>query len=602
MTHNTVLASPMSSLKHALTAMSTIVLCVCLWSNSHAQGFSFDDAPEDDFLDVEEAYQVTSSINENQITFSWVAAEGYYLYRHQFAIRAESAQDKIKLEFSIPDGKTKFDEAFQKDLEVYYHDVALTAELPDWGQPFFVSIQSQGCADAGLCYPPRIQFFKVDGDSVAEVEAPSFENQSGNQGGDQTASAPDGPNSSGFDTPSTNTSLGFIILSALIGGMILNLMPCVFPVLSLKALHLASGSSAEHRINGWAYTAGVVLSFCLVAGIILVAKSAGTNLGWGFQLQQPSFVIGLIFLFFLLAMNLFGLFEVGTSWMGVGQNLTQGSGISASFFTGVLAAVVASPCTAPFMATAIGYTLTQGNIVTLVVFVSLGFGMALPYLALSHSPAIASRLPRPGPWMDTFKQFLAFPLLFTCVWLLLVFGNQTSMYAAALVVASIICVAMALWAIKKQGPASKNWLARGFALLLVAGAVKLSTDALAQKSIDANEDIWQTYSATTLSALRDDETPVFVDLTADWCITCKINERVALDTEAVHNFATTNNIVMLRGDWTKPNEEIATLLRSFKRNGVPLYLAIKGDHVEVLPQILTQSIVLEAMERSLSSN
>jgi thiol:disulfide interchange protein DsbD len=578
----------------AIDLLQTLVLLAAIFTvaQASAEGFSFDDEPDDEFLTVEAAYQVTPSVNENQITFSWAAADGYYLYRHQFQIHALRAGEKRELSFDIPDGKIKFDEAFNKNLEVYYREVALSATLPDWPEPIIVAIQSQGCADAGLCYPPRTQYFELKSNGIEETVEPHYKATT-----KITHDSRPSPNQ-GTAQAAESYNLGFIILSALLGGMILNLMPCVFPVLSLKALHLASGSSSEHKVNGWAYTVGVVLSFCVVAGVIVAAKAAGGNLGWGFQLQQPGFVIGLIFLFFLLALNLFGLFEIGTSWMGLGQNLTQGNGVIASFFTGVLAAVVASPCTAPFMATAIGYTLTQGPLITALVFASLGFGMALPYLALSHSPAIAAKLPQPGPWMETFKQFLAFPLLFTCVWLLLVLGNQTSVYAATLVITGAVCLSMAVWSLNKH----KNRLSWAFAALLTAGALKLSIDAARFDPVEEDNSIWQTYSEQEFDRLKASSTPFFVDLTADWCITCKVNERIALDTDTVLDFATSNNITMIRGDWTKPNPEISQLLQNFNRNGVPLYLMINGDHVEVLPQILSQSLVLDAMQRAVDAN
>lgn len=565
-----------------------------------AQGLESLFQTEDEFLPEEVAYVVTPTIDGKNLSFQWRMEDGYYLYRHQFGLALNSSEGSQPLEYSVPEGIIKFDKVFEQDFEVYYSDIILSATLDEpLSENAELILKSQGCADAGLCYSPRTQYFSLqngflvesDVSTIAAKTKPTELNTSAN---------------TGITPPATNAvsnhSLIAILIGAIIGGMILNLMPCVFPVLSLKALTLAQGSQAEHRINGWAYTAGVVLSFAFVAGILIVAKSAGTTLGWGFQLQQPAFVAALIYLFFLLAMNLFGLFEVGTSWMGLGQKLTQGNGVAPSFFTGVLAAVVASPCTAPFMATAIGFTLTQGPVTTLIVFVTLGFGMALPYLALSHSHALASKLPSPGPWMEIFKQFLAFPLLFTCIWLLVVLGNQTSAYASALIVGGTICLAFALWLLKHQPHSALKWLVRLSALALVAVAIQTATQISTHAEPD--ESGWQPYSETRLEELRQVGFPVFIDLTADWCITCKINERVAL-VDDVMAYAEEHDIVMMRGDWTKSDPEITRLLHKFDRNGVPLYLmyAEESDaEPEVLPQILTPNIVLEAMKRAVGDS
>ena len=547
---------------------------------------------EDSFLPVEQAYTVAPELSGSKVQFMWTAADGYYLYRHQFSLRAISAETNAEIALAIPDGLKKYDEIFQEELEVYYGTVVMSAEVLGWEEPYELQLSSQGCADAGLCYPPRTQYFSVIDGVITETPVstiiPNKKNSSANNLSNET------------ELNSEGQSLLFVILGAIIGGMILNLMPCVFPVLSLKALHLASGSASQHRINGWYYTSGVCLSFIGVGVTIALAKSAGSSLGWGFQLQQPIFVAALIYLFFVLSLNLFGLFEIGTSWMGVGNKLTQGDGALASFFTGVLAAVVASPCSAPFMATAIGYTLTQGPLITLMVFLSLGAGMALPYLLLSHSPQIAAKLPAPGPWMNTFKQFLAFPLLFTCVWLLIVLGNQTNAYSAAMIVGGTICIAMAFWMLNHQAQSSLKWISRAIAALLFVGAGNLAlhakTDSQPETALS-----WEAYSPENLKRLRSANKAIFVDLTADWCITCKINERVAIKVDKVIQFAKAHDVVMMQGDWTKPNPEITELLNRFDRNGVPLYLMYGSgsESPEVLPQILTPNLVIEAMERAL---
>lgn len=582
--------------------VKSLSLILAVWSvSSLAQNLGSLFPAQDEFLPEAEAYVVSALASEDKISFRWRIADGYYLYKHQFGLKLNTPEGASALPFTVPEGIIKFDKVFNKDFEVYYGEVELTTPRIDIPAGSELLLLSQGCADAGLCYSPRTQYFVMEDGILLEQNASTVTLA-------QTSTPAPGSSSpaiaSGTSTPNTATAsesgLLSILIGAIIGGMILNLMPCVFPVLSLKALTLASGSQAEHRINGWAYTAGVVLSFAGVAGILIAAKSAGTVLGWGFQLQEPAFIAGLIYLFFLLAMNLFGMFEIGTSWMGLGQSLTQGNGVTPSFFTGVLAAVVASPCTAPFMATAIGFTLTQGPVTTIIVFVALGFGMALPYLLLSHSHTLASRLPSPGPWMDVFKQFLAFPLLFTCVWLLVVLGNQTSAYASALVVGGTIALAMALW-LKNHTPRSHfKWLVRLFAVGLAVMALKLAVQI--ERYAEPDQSGWQTYSSDRLTELRSAGFPVFIDLTADWCITCKINERVAL-TDEVMLYAEEKDIVMMRGDWTKSDPEITSLLHQFGRNGVPLYLMYPEDSMdkpEILPQILTTDLVLEAMKRAVA--
>ncbi len=578
-----------------------IALLACLFSFSlaaQAQNFGASDAlssNEDSFLSVEEAYLVRPQTRDGVVTFQWAIADGYYLYRHQFAVQAESASETLNLEMSMPDGKRKYDEIFQEELEVYYGSHTLSVSLPDWPQPFELTLQSQGCADAGLCYPPRTQRFKVGDSGIVEIEASELIKA------ESEAKVASESIQSLADAPTGSTPwLPMVLLFALVGGMILNLMPCVFPVLSLKALSLSGGDSRQHRINGWAYTVGVVVSFVLVAVIILVARSAGTSLGWGFQLQQPGFVAFLVYLFFLLGMNFSGALEISGRFAGLGQQLTEGHGPAPSFFTGVLAAVVASPCTAPFMATAIGFTLSQSAAIALLVFVCLGFGMALPYLILSHSPALAARLPQPGSWMITFKQALSFPLFFTCVWLLVVFGNQTSAKDSAMLVGGAIALMLTFWIWQKQPSGASRWFVRGLALVSLIATVHVTLDAIRSEEEQASP-LWQAYSPETLSTLRAEGRAVFVDLTADWCITCKINEKVALDVHSVEAFAQSHDITLLRGDWTRADPDITALLHEFERNGVPLYLMYPADSQappEVLPQILTPGLVIDAMRRA----
>ena len=551
-----------------------------------------DDEPE--FLRVEQAYQATLNETSDSIIVDWKIHPGYYLYQHQFKLFAQNGDGKEELSFTSTEGKEKYDEYFAKNLEVHYKQAILTAELPTLEKPYEILVRSQGCADAGLCYPPRKQYFKTQGNG-------EFREQ------DKTSFAP--PK---IDTTNTQASgdvqteeeqplLIAVLFGALLGGLILNLMPCVFPVLSLKALSFASTPADGHKQHwhGWAYTMGVVLSFLAAAAFILVARNAGEALGWGFQLQQPNFVAAMTYLFLVMGLSLSGIINIGTQLMGVGNSLTSGHSYQSSFFTGVLAALVASPCTAPFMATALGFALTQPAFVSLSIFTALGFGMALPFLLLSYSPALANFLPKPGAWMETLKQCLAFPLYLTCVWLLYVLANQASIYAAAILMAGGIFIAFAGWLTTVHTSSNTgSWVKRGFiivSLLIALFSMPFST----QK----DESHWQTYSPEVLEELRNEGKPVFVNLTADWCITCKVNERVSMNS-AFKQKAKENNIVLLKGDWTNPDPEITALLEKYNRNGVPLYLmypAKVNGKAEVLPQVLSMNSVVDAMDRAIAN-
>ena len=406
-------------------------------------------------------------------------------------------------------------------------------------------------------------------------------------------------------------SIGSAFLFALLGGLILNLMPCVFPVLSLKVLHLASQtgvSAREKQLHGLSYMAGVMLSFLALAVVLLALQASGAAAGWGFHLQQPWFVAALVFLFFVMGLAMSGVVEFGTSVMGVGSGLQDKEGLAGSFFTGVLAAVVASPCTAPFMGAALGFAFTQSMPVALTVFLALGFGMALPFAVLSFVPALTRRMPRPGPWMQTFRQALAFPLYATVVWLLWVLGQQTDASAMALVAGGCVVLALACW-LKQQRHDSRGWW-RAVSLLLIlaclgAAGSTLFTPLLQARVAVAGAEVeaganYEPYSAARLQALRAEGRPVFVNMTAAWCITCLVNERVALSGEATLAAMQDSGVVYLKGDWTNNDPAITDVLKQYGTSGVPLYLLFPADPArpaEVLPQILTESLMLEALGR-----
>ena len=411
-------------------------------------------------------------------------------------------------------------------------------------------------------------------------------------------------------TPASTVSIASAFLFAFLGGLILNLMPCVFPVLSLKVLHLASTTHItknEQRLHGLSYMAGVMVSFLVLAAVLLGLKASGTAAGWGFHLQQPWFVAALVFLFFVMGLSMSGVVEFGTSVMGVGSDLQEKEGYTGSFFTGVLASVVASPCTAPFMGAALGFAFTQSTLVALTVFLALGFGMALPFVLLSFLPALAKLMPRPGPWMLTFRQVLAFPLYATVVWLLWVLGQQTDSNAMALVIDACLLLAFACWLYQYRHN-SRGWWRHASALLIVlctgaAGSTLftpfLQARAHAEAATEAGEN-YEPYTAARLAALRAQAKPVFVNMTAAWCITCLVNERVALGSQAFTAALKEKGVTYLKGDWTNNDPAITAVLKQYETSGVPLYLMFPADQskpVEVLPQLLSESTVLAALAR-----
>jgi len=411
-------------------------------------------------------------------------------------------------------------------------------------------------------------------------------------------------------TAVSEMNLLLVFAFALLGGLILNLMPCVFPVLSLKVLSLASNSKSsqqEKRLHGLAYTAGVIVAFLILASVLLSLQAGGALIGWGFHLQSPWFISLLIFLFFIMGLSMSGVVEFGTSIMGVGTELQDKEGYTGSFFTGILASVVASPCTAPFMGAALGFAFTQTASIALTVFVALGLGMALPFLLVSFNPTLSKLLPHPGKWMLTFKQILAFPLYATAVWLLWVLGNQTGTDGMALVIACCVLLATAAWLYQRRHDIqSAFWRYANALIILLCLAVTIGvvrSPLLETQTIASgiSEDAaYEAYSDTRLAELRSNGQPVFVNMTASWCITCLVNEKVALNSEAVITALAENNITYLKGDWTNNDPEITEVLRRYETSGVPLYLMYPSDPslpAEVLPQILTTGVVLDAIER-----
>jgi thiol:disulfide interchange protein DsbD len=551
----------------------------------------------------------------------------------------------LNLTLPIANGKPPVDERWRSDFKKarqalpkpspwqthfsYHSDqLKLYLDIPQWGS-------SQ----------PQIRFFPFQDDVIENAAQQSIETGQDNiivslQPGTQTDATlgrlqgvvvvqeqlDSGPVTQGFTvdalpttgqsapSPSSTvsvTSLFYAMLLAVMGGIVLNLMPCVFPVLSIKALHFAQ--LAHHdawlvRLHGLIFSAGVLVSFACIAGLLLGLRAGGAQIGWGFQLQSPFFITLLAYLLFFLALSLSGLVTIGNSLTNIGQGFAARSGYPGVFATGVLATLVATPCTAPFMGTALGFALTQPWPVALSVFIALGVGFALPYLLLSFKPALLRFLPKPGIWMERFKEFLAFPLYGTVAWLVWVLSQQTGSDGVAAVLAGLIAIAFGVWLIKLVSTGSLGWRLLGrlgvlsvFMAALAVATLPTTTESFTSQpsSTKATAKSWEPFSKARLQALRAADRPVFINFTAAWCITCLVNERIALSSPRVKASLAAKRITYLKADWTNRDPDITAMLTSFERSGVPLYVLYppgRTSNPVVLPQILTESLVLKAIK------
>lgn len=415
-------------------------------------------------------------------------------------------------------------------------------------------------------------------------------------------------------TPSTfagagDVTLVFALLLAFAGGLVLNLMPCVFPVLSLKILgfvSIAHHDSAKVRRHGYTFAAGVILSFWLLAGLLLALRAAGGAIGWGFQLQEPLFVAAIAALLLAMSLNFLGLFEFGGALSAAVSRHDSHSGYLGSFLSGVLATILATPCTAPFMGTALGFALTQPPAQSLAVFTALGAGMSSPYVVLACVPSLLTRLPKPGAWMVTLRRAMAIPLLATVIWLMWVFNRQTGDSAAMMLGAALTIGAIGAWlwgrASSTQSTATLTaWVCVGAAAVLMVTA---SSQPHTDHALTADEGagaLWRPWNPDAIDQLRREGNVVFVDFTADWCLSCKVNERVALSGEAFTTALAGHNVVAMKADWTRADPLITEALAAFGRSGVPLYVVYPKDlqgEVVVLPQVLTPGIIEDALARA----
>ncbi|MFK2905766.1 protein-disulfide reductase DsbD [Dyella ginsengisoli] len=533
-------------------------------------------------LPAEQAFRVEAlATAPDRLLLRWTMAKGYYLYRDQTALSVPDAP-ALKLVPAWPAGTAHQDEHFGQ-VTVYFDQVEVPVGIAgdlQGRRQLTVQAAFQGCQDGGICYPVMTRSLQVELPAAAANGAAAATK-------DDAIAAPE-------------TGLLLALLLAFGGGLILNLMPCVLPVLSIKAVSvLESGESpARARRHALLYTAGVLSSFAVVGGVIVGLRSAGHALGWGAQLQQPLVVAVLACVMFAVGLSMSGVVQFGASLGNTGAALANRSGPAGDFFTGVLAVVVASPCTAPFMGSALAYAFAAPIAAALAVFLMLGIGLALPFLLVGFVPALARRLPRPGRWMETLKQVLAFPMYLTAVWLAWVLAHQRGADAIGLLLVAMVALAMALWWFERSR--SRGAFSRALVLVLavlVAVPLYYLSQVPAPTRAAATVEGVVAYTPQKLAELRQAGTPVFVDMTADWCVTCKANEHAVLDTDAFRALLTKTGAVYMKGDWTDVNPTIAAFLQQYHSPGVPLYVVFPkgGGEGRQLPTVLTRGIVERAL-------
>ncbi len=514
-----------------------------------------------------------------------------------FTAQAAAHGDKLALTFTTGTRETEAS-FFPADGEVIADNVEQTTEsLPD-GIRIYITLLPNTPAPKtlhGVVELTEDETYDVTADvrpgAAAEVAPPETTN---------------GRHVAGAHAAEEVTVFSAVLL-ALLGGVVLNLMPCVFPVLFLKALSLVQSSGEERkrlRLHGLVYTLGIVASFWVIVAVLLLLRSGGSRFGWGFQLQSPGFVAVLAIGLFFFALSLAGLFELGLSVTSAGDSLTRKQGIAGSFFTGVLATVVATPCVGPFMGVAIGFALAQPAWVTFAVFTALGVGLALPYLAISFFPSLIRWLPKPGAWMELLKQVTALPLFATVIWLVYIYGRLFSggapgegVYQSAILLTGLLIVAVGAWVLGRW-PAARA--ATAVAVVLVALGVATPFLERPSKAEAAVAAVWQPFSQPALDAARGSGKAVFVDYTAAWCLSCQVNEKLVLNTREVQDKLRQGNFLLMRADWTQYDPAITAALTAVGRSGVPTYVIYPGKSSaapDVLPELLTKDAVLTAITR-----
>ncbi len=577
-----------------------------------------------------------------QLLLRMVPARGYYIYRDKVSLQLGDAAGIRLGTARFPAGQNYHDEHFGT-VKVYFDEVEVPVPLVRAGnaraaRDITLHVGWQGCQDEGICYEPMRKTFRIDLPAAADdarvpassasetsvgqvtrqaaaVDEPGDAAELGDEPETMMAAAalPDSGELEASPTGQANAAgigLGMALLLALLGGLILNLMPCVLPVLSLKALALAqSGESRQQaRRHALWYTLGVLAAFAVLGGFVLALRSQilADGMGWGFQLQIPWLVAGLALLVFAFGLSLSGLWYVQLGVPAAGEALTRKSGRSGDFFTGVLAVVLATPCTAPFMGAALAYAFVAPAAAAMAVFLMLGAGLALPFLMMGLIPALASRLPKPGAWMETLKQLLAFPMYLTAVWLVWVLVKQRGADAFALWALAATSLTFALWVWSHATHKTRRWPWRVLAGIGLAGSLA-SLHALAglQRPVQSDTPLAQSegqmaYDPAALEQLRARGQAVFVNITADWCVTCKANERAVLSRSDFKKALAENGVVYMVGDHTHVDPRISAFLQSHGAVGLPLYVVYPagGGAPEILPTLLTPAIAREALQRA----
>ena len=544
-------------------------------------------------LPAEQAFHLEALAKDRQhLLLRWTMAKGYYLYRDQTAFTLKDANGLTLAKPEWPTGVEHEDAHFGKTT-VYFDQIEVPVAIQgDTAGRSTVNLEAsfQGCQDGGICYPLMTRALTIDLSGAAPTS------------GTVAEPAPEMPPADLAKGPLA-VSLFTALLLALGGGLVLNLMPCVLPVLSIKAVGLLESGESHTKARSHAlfYTAGVLSTFALIGIAIVALRSAGHALGWGAQLQQPVVVGVLACVMVAVGLSMSGVVQFGTSLGNVGSSLASRSGHAGDFFTGVLAVAVASPCTAPFMGSALAYAFAAPMINALLVFLMLGIGLALPFLAIGFVPALARMLPRPGAWMETLKQVLAFPMYLTAVWLIWVLAHQRGADAVGLVLVAVVLLSATLWWFERSR--SRGAISRVavvlLALLTIVPLFYLSKVQAPTQAVVATDGV-VAYSPEKLAELRKSGTPVFVDMTADWCVTCKANEHAVLDTDAFRDLLKKTGAVYMKGDWTDVNPTIAAFLQQYHSPGVPLYVVFPKDGGDgrMLPTVLTPSLVEEALTKA----
>ena len=566
--------------------------------------------PGEGLLPVTQAFALKPTIaRPGTIALHFDIAPHYYLYRDR--IHAKILTPGVAAGALQTPAGTKEHDPYLGDVEIYHG--AVDASLPystagAMPATLKVEVGYQGCHEITpkICYPPHTETLILPTSGGGPIGAAGDGHAI--DGGTITAAlassaAPAASVTPGNDAQASSqigTSLALALLLAFAGGLILNLMPCVLPVLAIKAVGvLESGASRQRaRIDALAYAAGVLATFFAIGLVILGLRGAGHAVGWGTQLQQPLIVAVLACVLFAVGLSMSGAVQFGARFANIGGSLGARGGAVGHFFTGVLAVIVASPCTAPFMGVALAYAFVAPAAHALLVMLVLGIGLALPLTLIGLVPALARLLPKPGRWMETLKQILAFPMYLSAVWLVWVLAHQRGADAVALVLVAMVLLAAAFWWHGRGDPARR--MGHVFTLVLaLAGLISLYAVArMAPPARTAATDAGSVvFSTAKLQSLRDAGTPVFVGIGADWCVTCKANEYAVLDTAGFRNLLAQTGAVYMKGDWTDVDPEIGAYLMSFHSPGVPLYVVYPrgGGAGQALPTVLTASLVRAAL-------